>query len=162
MRRSYPNGWTAPCAGSMATLERALAIAAEAHRGQVDKAGEPYLLHPIRVMLRVRGEHERLAAVLHDVIEDSPAWTAERLRDEGFPEAVVRAVELLTKREGEPYEARIERAAADPVARRVKLADLEDNMVQTRIADPGERDRARLERYRRAHERLSGGSPAPG
>jgi (p)ppGpp synthase/HD superfamily hydrolase len=146
----------------MATLERALAIAADAHQGQVDKAGEPYLLHPIRVMLRVRGEHERLTAVLHDVIEDSPAWTLERLQGEGFPEAVVRAVDLLTRREGEPYDAQVARAATDPIALRVKLADLEDNMAQSRIADPGERDRARLERYRRAYERLSGDSPPPG
>jgi (p)ppGpp synthase/HD superfamily hydrolase len=143
----------------MATLERALAIAAEAHRDQLDKAGEPYLLHPIRVMLRVTGDDERLTALLHDVVEDSPDWTLERLRAEGFPEAVLRAVELLTKRGGEPYEALIDRAAADPIARRVKLADLEDNMMQTRITDPGTRDRDRLERYRRAHARLSGGSP---
>jgi (p)ppGpp synthase/HD superfamily hydrolase len=146
----------------MATLERALAIAAAAHRGQVDKAGEPYLLHPIRVMLRLRGEPDRLVALLHDVIEDSPEWTSARLRQEGFPEPVIRAVEALTKRDGEPYHALIERAASDPVARRVKLADLEDNMMQTRIARPGEGDRERLERYRRAYTRLSGGSPPPG
>jgi (p)ppGpp synthase/HD superfamily hydrolase len=103
-----------------------------------------------------------LAAVLHDVIEDSPAWTVERLRGEGFPEAVIRAVDLLTKREGEPYDAQIDRAAADPVARLVKLADLEDNMMQTRIAHPAERDRARLDRYRLAHERLGRESRRPG
>jgi (p)ppGpp synthase/HD superfamily hydrolase len=145
----------------MATLERAIAIAAEAHRGQVDKAGEPYLLHPMRVMLRVEGERERLVALLHDVVEDGPGWTLDRVRSEGFAEEVVRAVERLTKREGEPYDAAIERAAADPLARQVKLADLEDNMRLARIAHPSEHDVARLERYRRAYTRLSGGSPPP-
>ena len=144
----------------MATLERALEIAAQAHRGQVDKAGEPYLLHPIRVMLRVSGEAERVTALLHDVVEDDPSWTLDRLRTEGFPAAVVAAVDLLTKRPGEPYETLIDRAAADPIARRVKLADLEDNMSLLRISDPGEVDRQRLERYRRAHAKLSGNSRA--
>jgi (p)ppGpp synthase/HD superfamily hydrolase len=142
----------------MSTLERALAIAAEAHQGQLDKAGEPYLLHSMRVMLRVQGDQERLVALLHDVVEDNPAWTLERLRAEGFADEVVEAVDRLTKREGEPYEATIDRAAGYPLARRVKIADLEDNMVLARIADPGERDRDRLERYRRAHASLTGGS----
>ena len=139
----------------MATLDRAIALAAEAHSGQTDKAGEPYLLHPMRVMLRVRGETEQIVAMLHDVVEDGgPAWTLERLREEGFAADVVEAVDRLTKREGEPYEALIERAAGDPIARRVKLADLEDNLSLTRMVDPGEKDRQRIERYRRACERL--------
>ncbi len=139
----------------MATLDRAIALAAEAHSGQTDKAGEPYLLHPMRVMLRVRGETEQIVAMLHDVVEDGgPAWTLERLREEGFAADVVEAVDRLTKREGEPYEALIERAAGDPIARRVKLADLEDNLSLTRMVDPGEKDRQRIERYRRAYERL--------
>jgi (p)ppGpp synthase/HD superfamily hydrolase len=140
----------------MATLERALEIAAEAHQGQLDKAGEPYLLHPIRVMLRVEGEAERLVALLHDVVEDSAAWTLERLRAEGFADEVVEAVDRLTKREGEAYEALIERVAGHRLARRVKLADLEDNMSLARIPSPGARDEVRLERYRRAHAWLSG------
>jgi (p)ppGpp synthase/HD superfamily hydrolase len=144
----------------MGMLERALEIAAEAHRGQLDKAGEPYLLHPIRVMLRVRSDQERIAALLHDVVEDSSDWSLERLRAEGFPEAVVEAVDRLTRRPGEPYETLIERAAGSPLARAVKLADLEDNMSLSRLADSGERDRERIDRYRRAHARLSG-APDP-
>ena len=142
----------------MATFERALEIAAEAHRGQLDKAGEPYLLHPIRVMLRVSGEPERLTAILHDVVEDDPSWTLDRLRTEGFPDAIVAAVDRLTKRPGEPYDALIDRAAGDPIARQVKLADLEDNMSLLRISDPAEADLKRLERYRHAHDKLSGNS----
>ena len=139
----------------MATFERAIEIAAEAHRGQADKAGEPYILHPLRVMLRVRGETERIVAILHDVVEDGgPAWTLERLRAEGFAADVVEAVDRLTKRDGEPYDMLIERAAGDPIAQRVKLADLEDNISLTRTADPSQKDRQRAERYRRAYERL--------
>ena len=128
----------------MATLERAIAIAAEAHAGQRDKAGAPYILHPLRVMLRLGDPVDRIVAVLHDVVEDAPAWPLERLRAEGFSEEVLEAVERLTKRPGEDYEESIERAGAHPIARRVKVADLEDNM-----------DLARLERYRRAHARLT-------
>ena len=142
----------------MATLERALEIAAEAHRGQIDKAGEPYLLHPIRVMLRLSGDEARIAALLHDVVEDNPDWTLERLRAEGFAGPIVEAVDRLTRRAGEPYESLVERAAGDAIARRVKLADLEDNMSLTRITDPGAQDRGRIERYRRAYLRLSGNS----
>ena len=133
----------------MSTLERAVALAAEAHAGQVDKAGAPYILHPLRVMLRLAGTDERIAAVLHDMIEDC-AWTPERLRLEGFSEAVVAAVEALSKRPGEEYESAIRRAAADPVARAVKLADLADNSDLSRIAQPTDQDRARVEKYRRA------------
>ena len=135
------------------TLERAIAIAAAAHEGQVDKAGAPYILHPLRMMLSVRSPEARMAAVLHDVVEDTSV-TLEQLRAEGFPEAVLVAVAALTKREGEDYEAFIRRVAPIPIAREVKLADLRDNADLSRIADPTEKDRARIEKYRRAIEYL--------
>jgi len=119
----------------LSDLTRALVIAAEAHAGQVDKAGEAYILHLIRVMLRVTGEDERIAALLHDLVEDT-TWTLEDLRAEGFSAAVVRAVDHLTCREGEVYH------------RFVKRADLEENMDHSRIAEPSETDFARLEKYR--------------
>ena len=131
------------------TLERAIAIAAMAHEGQVDKAGAPYVLHPLRMMLAVTTPEARIAAVLHDVVEDTPV-TLEQLRAEGFSAAVIEAVEALTKREGEDYEAFIRRVAPNPIAREVKLADLRDNSDLTRIAEPTEKDRARIEKYRRA------------
>lgn len=133
----------------MSTLERALVIAAEAHAGQVDKAGQPYILHPLRVMLRLSGADERVVAVLHDVVEDTP-WTFPRLRAEGFSEAVLAGLDAVTKRRGEAYEDFIRRAASDPIGRRVKRADLEDNLDPTRLAHPTARDRARFEKYRRA------------
>jgi (p)ppGpp synthase/HD superfamily hydrolase len=139
----------------MSTLERAIAIAAEAHLGQVDKAGAPYILHPLRVMLRVQMPAERIAAVLHDVVEDT-AWTLEELAAEGFEPEVLAAVDALTRREGESYEAFVARAGADPVARVVKLADLAENMDLERIASPTAADIARLDRYRRAVAQLTG------
>ena len=104
----------------MSMLERAIAIAAAAHTGQVDKAGQPYILHPLRVMLRVTSEHERIAAVLHDVVEDTDV-SLDRLIAEGFPSEVISAVEALTKRPGESRMDSAHRAAANEVSRKVKL-----------------------------------------
>lgn len=131
----------------MATLERAIAIAAEAHAGQVDKGGEPYILHPLRVMLRMTSSTERMAAVLHDVVEDTSV-TLDFLRAEGFPLEVLSAVDALTKRRGESRIAAAHRAKQDPVARLVKLADNAENMDLSRIAEPTERDYARVEEYK--------------
>jgi guanosine-3',5'-bis(diphosphate) 3'-pyrophosphohydrolase len=146
----------------MTGLERAIEIAVKAHAGQVDKAGAPYVLHPLRVMLRVSGELDMMAAVLHDVVEDGPGWTFERLASEGIPAEVVEALSFLTKRPDEEsdYSLFIRRAASNPIARRVKLADLEDNMDIGRIAHPTEKDLARTEKYRAAHALLTGyGTP---
>jgi (p)ppGpp synthase/HD superfamily hydrolase len=130
----------------MSTLERAIELAAKAHAGQVDKAGAPYILHPLRLMLAVRTPHERMAAVLHDIVEDTPV-TFDDLVAEGFPAEVVAAVRALTKTDGEKRIAAAHRAAADPVARAVKLADVADNMDLSRIAAPTEKDFARLKEY---------------
>jgi (p)ppGpp synthase/HD superfamily hydrolase len=133
----------------MRTLERAIAIAAEAHAGQVDKAGAPYVLHPLRVMLSMSSIDERIVAVLHDVCEDCPGWTFDRLRNEGFSDRIIEALQSVTKREGEDYEDFVRRAAANPIGRRVKRADMKDNMDLSRIAAPSEKDFQRIEQYRR-------------
>jgi (p)ppGpp synthase/HD superfamily hydrolase len=138
----------------MPDIEEAIRIAVEAHRGQHDRAGAPYILHPLRMMFRVQTDAERMAAVLHDVVEDS-AWTLDDLRARGIPHEVVEAVDHLTRRPGESYEAFVERAAAHPVARRVKIADLEDNLDVRRIGNVGESDAERLNRYLRAWRRLT-------
>lgn len=138
----------------MADLEEAIHIALEAHRGQRDRAGAPYILHPLRMMLRARTDAERMAAVLHDVVEDT-AWSLDDLRARGFPGEVTGAVDALTRRAGESYEAAVERAAAHPVARRVKLADLEDNLDLRRLDAVNEADLERIGRYLRAWRRLS-------
>jgi (p)ppGpp synthase/HD superfamily hydrolase len=144
----------------VSTLERAIAIAAEAHAGQVDKAGAPYVLHPLRMMLRVASTDERIVAVLHDVCEDCPGWTFDRLRAEGFPAHIIEALQSVTKREGEAYEDFARRAAGNPIGRSVKLADLHDNCDLSRIAAPAERDYQRIAKYRRAID-LIGRLPAP-
>jgi len=137
----------------MATLERAIELAAAAHAGQVDKAGQPYILHPLRVMLRVTSEYERMAAVLHDAVEDTPVTLAQ-LTEAGFPAEVVAAIEALTKRPGESRMQAAKRAAANPIARIVKLADNAENMDLGRIADPTEKDFARLEEYKQVRTLL--------
>jgi hypothetical protein len=134
----------------VSTLERAIVIAAQAHAGQVDKAGAPYVLHPLRMMLRLSSNDERIVALLHDVCEDCPGWTFDRLRGEGFPDHIIEALRSVTKRDGEDYEAFVRRAAGNPIGRRVKLADLHGNCDPSRIAAPSERDRQRIEKYRRA------------
>jgi hypothetical protein len=137
----------------MSTLERALAIAVQAHAGQLDKAGAPYILHPLRVMLQMDTNEERIVAVLHDVVEDSE-WSLERLRAEGFSDPVLRAIDSVTSRVGEPYDSFVLRAGRNPIGRRVKLANLHDNCDLRRIATPTDRDHARIEKYRRAIELL--------
>ncbi|MHC8362419.1 HD domain-containing protein [Pseudomonas sp. LS2P72] len=131
------------------TLERAIAIAAAAHQGQVDKGGSPYILHPLKVMLRVATLEERIVAVLHDVVEDC-GISLDDLRKEGFSEVVLTAIESITKVPGESYEAFVERAAQNPIGRVVKLADLEENSDLSRIAQPSWEDLERIEKYRRA------------
>jgi len=137
----------------MSTLERAIEIACEAHRDQVDKAGQPYVLHPLRLMMRMESLEQRLTAVLHDVVEDS-SWTFEQLAAEGFAPAVVDAVAHLTRGEGESYEDFARRAGEHPIARVVKLADLEDNMNVLRLGSLGEKELERLARYHAAWIRL--------
>jgi (p)ppGpp synthase/HD superfamily hydrolase len=145
----------------MSSLERAIAIAAEAHAGQQDKAGAPYVLHPLRMMLRLSSNDERIVAVLHDVCEDCPGWTFDRLRAEGFSEPILAALDSVTKRDGETYEDFVRRAAANPIGRAVKLADLQDNCDLSRISKPAERDFQRIEKYKKAID-LIGGLANPG
>ena len=139
----------------MSTLERAISLAAQAHAGQVDKAGQPYILHPLRVMLRVHTEEERMAAILHDVVEDT-SITLEQLAEEGFSPTVVAAVEALTKRPGESRMEAAARAAENRVARTVKLADNAENMDISRIAHPTEKDFSRIQEYERVRALLLG------
>jgi (p)ppGpp synthase/HD superfamily hydrolase len=139
----------------MSCLAKAIAIAARAHEHQRDKAGAPYILHPLRMMFRMGTEEEKVVAVLHDLLEDAEDWTAGRLRAEGFSDEIVAALECLTKRDGEEYGAFIARAAANPLSLKVKLADLEDNMDPTRLETLGPKEVERLQKYHRAYRELS-------
>lgn len=134
-------------------LERAIAIATEVHRGQYDKAGAPYILHPLRVMLSLRTEAERIVGVLHDVVEDGPGWSFERLEAEEFDAEVIAALRLVTKRpedEGndlESYLGFVRRTLPNPVARQVKMADVRDNLDVTRMPEVTARDVERINKY---------------
>jgi (p)ppGpp synthase/HD superfamily hydrolase len=111
-------------------LDRAMEIATEAHAGQTDKLGNPYVEHCRRVVSAVSGEDQKIVAYLHDVVEKGPGWTIDRLRQEGFSPPVLAAVDALTKHADEDENAFVRRAIANAIARPVKKADLEDNLWQ--------------------------------
>lgn len=137
-------------------LEKAIAIAVEAHRGQKDRYGAPYIAHPIRVMARLETPTQKTVGILHDVVEDTD-WSFEDLRREGFPQRVLDALERVTKRDGEQYEDFVKRSAGDPLAKRVKVADLEDNMDLRRFPEVTEKDLPRLRKYVKAWRLLKEG-----
>ena len=145
----------------MSSIERAVAIAAKAHEGEKDKANATYLLHPLRVMLALESDQEKIVGVLHDVVEDCPAWTLEKLRGEGFSEEILVALEAVTERpeEEKDYDAFIARAAQNPIARKVKLADLRDNADLTRYDNPQPEHYERTAKYRRAIEYIENLAP---
>jgi len=140
-------------------LPIAIQMAAHAHGGTINKDGSPYILHPIRLMMRARGYAEQIVAVLHDTVEDT-SLTLARLQEAGFPREVVAAVDALTKREGEEYASSIERVAGNPLAARVKLLDLYDNIDVTRLPELGEWELQRTAKYHRAILRLREAVPA--
>jgi (p)ppGpp synthase/HD superfamily hydrolase len=122
-----------------------------AHQGQVypTPSGEPFILHPLRMMRQVEVDIERIVAVLHDVVEDT-AYTLDDLHRLGYPDEAIEALDRLTRREGEPYEAYIGPVAGNRNARRVKLADVAYNLGNHRRLEPTAQNRARVERYERA------------
>jgi (p)ppGpp synthase/HD superfamily hydrolase len=132
-------------------LERAIECALEAHAGQKYPSPnpEPYILHPLRVMCAVAGAHARMAAVLHDVIEDTEVTLVD-LQRAGFPRPVIHAVDCLTHRDVETYATYIERVATDAVATIVKVADLRDNLRNNKNLLPSSDVRERIQRYERA------------
>ena len=140
----------------MATLERAIEIATEAHRGQLDKAGDDYIGHPLRVMAMGRSVDEKIVGVLHDVVEDS-AWTFEMLETEGFSAEVIEALRYVTKlSDNEPYGKFIARVKGNPLAVAVKLNDLTDNMDIRRLPYLSDKDVRRLKKYLKAYKQLTG------
>ena len=129
---------------------KAMGIMFEAHKDQMDKSGVPYVFHPWQVAEQMVTEESCCAALLHDVIEDTDV-TADDLLKAGISEEVVKAVEMLTHDDDEPYLEYVERIKNDPIARAVKLADLTHNSDTTRFNRPmTDKDRARLEKYKKA------------
>lgn len=139
----------------MTMLDRSITLAVQAHMDQVDKAGEAYILHPLRVMTNplLKSEPERCCAVLHDVLEDT-AVTEDDLRRAGIADRVIKALDGVTRRDGEDYMVFVERVCQDPISRAVKAADLMDNMDMSRLPAPTDRDWARHAKYEQAFERL--------
>ena len=134
----------------MNPLAKAIAIAATVHLADVDKGGAPYILHPLRMMAQMDTDEARMTAILHDVVEDheKDGWTFDRLSSEGIPDAVISALRCVTKVSAdEDYTAFIKRAASNPIARKVKIADLEDNMNMLRISHLRDKDVVRLQKY---------------
>ncbi|MGI4789869.1 MAG: GTP pyrophosphokinase [Janthinobacterium lividum] len=134
-------------------LPKAIEMAAKAHGNVMNKDGSPYILHPLRLMMKAEGYADKIVAVLHDTLEDT-SLTAECLVDEGFSAEIIKAIEAVTKREGEDYEAFIERIALNALAVRVKLLDLYDNIDVTRLPELGEWELERTAKYHRAIKRL--------
>lgn len=137
----------------MATLERAISLAAERHAGQVDKANAPYILHPLRVMLNVPDIEHKIVAVLHDILEDTPT-TIDELYRLGFQTHLIDAIIALTKQEGESRIQAAQRTVQNPIARVVKLADITDNMDLSRIQSPTMKDFERLKEYQQVRDIL--------
>ena len=127
--------------------EDALAIAMVAHDGMVDKAGAPYIGHPVRVAAAVDGNSDKVVAVLHDVLEDC-GMSIKHGVFAGLSMAERDALVAISKVDGEDYADYLKRVAANPIARRVKLADLADNMDLSRLPETGPVDRARVEKYK--------------
>lgn len=138
----------------MSTIEKAIEIAVAAHKGQKDKSGAEYILHPLRVMERGKSEIEKICGVLHDVVEDSE-WTFEMLKNEGFSDEVIAVLRCVTKEsEKEDYDVFINRIAQNPIAVEVKINDLLDNMDITRLKELNEEDVQRLNKYLKAFWKL--------
>ena len=140
----------------MSTLERAITIATEAHKGQFDKSGKEYIGHPLRVMEMGKTEEEKIVGVLHDVIEDTE-WTFDKLAEEGFSQEVISALRCVTKlSENENYDDFIDRVKKNPLAVAVKINDLTDNMDIRRLPYLSDKDVKRLKKYLKAYKRLTG------
>ena len=135
-------------------VDIALSIARQAHEGQLDKAGIEYIKHPIYVANQVKSEKEKAVALLHDVLEDSPV-SAEELLIAGLPETVVTTVQVLTKQTGQDYQTYLQAVKSNPLACRVKLADLKHNSDLSRLTSITEKDRERLKKYKKAIDFLS-------
>lgn len=139
----------------MATLEQAIAFAAKQHAGQVDKANLPYILHPLRVMLNVPSIEHKIIAVLHDVLEDTET-SIEDLQALGFQPDIIEAIVALTKQKGESRIQAAQRTVQNPLARVVKLADINDNTDLSRISSPTSKDFERLNEYKQVRDILLG------
>lgn len=139
----------------MSNLEQAILVATKAHAGQVDKGGQPYILHPLRLMLKFDSEIEMIVAVMHDVVEDSD-FTQYDLKKIGFSKCIVEAIDCLSKRNGEDYDNFLLRISKNALAKKIKVEDIKDNLDMTRLNEITEKDLQRLQKYHQALKILKG------
>ena len=137
-------------------LEKAINLACSVHAGQVDKAGKPYILHPLRLMLSCDNDEEMIVSVLHDVVEDGNVKLVELL-EQGFSQPIVAAIDCLTRRNNETYEEFIDRIKVNALARKVKVKDIRDNMDLTRLVTVTDKDLSRASKYHKALKQLTEG-----
>lgn len=136
-------------------LNKAIELAIEAHAGQLDTHnGRPYIEHPFRVMIAGSTLQEKITGILHDVIEDTD-WTLEQLSKEGFPDTIIDAVDAMSRRDNESYDEYLLRLQKNPIAVRVKINDLTDNMDIRRWNEIQYHDLARLQKYLEAYKLLT-------
>ncbi|MET1257450.1 GTP pyrophosphokinase [Aliikangiella maris] len=128
----------------MSNLDKAIEIATKVHAGQLDKAGQPYILHPLRLMFKFETEVEMIVAVMHDVIEDSN-FSLEDLNIQGFSNEVIEAINCLTKKDGEDYKAFVLRVSKNQLAKKIKIEDIKDNLNLTRLEEITDKDLQRVE-----------------
>ena len=147
----------------MNIIQHAYNVMERAHKGQCDKGGKPYFLHPFRVSQEAKNYPwssdfdkfiAEVVALLHDVIEDSEI-TADDLTHEGFKRNIVRRVVCMTRNENESYMDYIKRISKDKICRIVKMCDLKDNMDITRLDKIKEEDIKRLKKYHKAYKYLN-------
>ena len=129
--------------------KKALKLCFEAHKAQHDKSGMPYVFHPFHLAEQMKDENTTIVALLHDVIEDTD-YTFNDLIAMGFDGAIIEAIKLMTHEEGVPYMDYVEKIKSNPIAREVKLADLRHNSDLSRLDAPTEKDKMRVEKYRKA------------
>ncbi|MCF6344887.1 MAG: hypothetical protein L3J00_00280 [Thiomicrorhabdus sp.] len=137
----------------MDNLDKAIELACKAHKGQVDKADQPYILHPLRLMLKFKNKQEQVVAVLHDSIEDSD-MTLEYLASCGFSQVTLDALDCLSKRKNEDYEIFINRVLTNQLAIKIKIEDIKDNLDLTRIKSINNEDLKRIFKYHNSLQKL--------
>lgn len=130
-------------------LEKAISIAVNVHSGVTDKGGSPYILHPLRLMLKFSKEDEMIVAVLHDVIEDTDIAITDFI-DLGFSDSVINALQFLSKNSSETYQEYIEKISINELARKIKIEDLKDNMDLSRLSEITPKDLERIIKYHQA------------
>jgi (p)ppGpp synthase/HD superfamily hydrolase len=138
----------------MTSLEHAISIAASAHAGHLADDKEPYIFHPLRVMLALDTQDERIVGVLHDVVEKT-AWSLDNLRSEGLPGHILEAIDSVSRRQGEAYFDFVRRTRENGLGRRVKIADLKDNIEKVKLHLEDPKAREKLAKYEEALMRLS-------